>query len=116
MVAQPSVQPKSTLPPSAPPKKVFKYEELPESAMKPSLNIDLGTIDIPADSGQLADFGDVIEPRMADEKKAKKTDVSSDELKDYIEKRMAAKLGSLQDELNGMIDNFQLEIIRQFQI
>ena len=102
--SEPAAQPQ---PKSAKPikeeKKVFKYEELPDAGMRSPL--DMAEPLVPADSGQLKDFGDVIEPQF-NEKKPKKTDVSSDELKAYIERRMAAKLGSLQDELNGMIDNF----------
>ena len=33
-------------------------------------------------------------------------------IKDYIDKQMANKMQLLHEDINGMIDNFQLEMIR----
>jgi len=34
----------------------------------------------------------------------------------YINKQMDKKMNKLQEDVYGMIDNFQLEVLRQFQI
>ena len=38
--------------------------------------------------------------------------VDSKLIKDYIDKQMANKMQLLHEDINGMIDNFQLEMIR----
>ena len=37
-------------------------------------------------------------------------------IQNYIDQQMSKKLGILKQDLDEMVDNFQLEMIRQFQI
>ncbi len=37
-------------------------------------------------------------------------------IQNYIDQQMSKKLGILKQDLDEIVDNFQLEMIRQFQI
>lgn len=85
------------------------------------MQIDLtpiAPVDKDDDVGRLNDFDQSLEPNV------KMPGVVNDDLvldnktslDSYIEQRIAAKMTGVQQELDEMIDNFHLELIRQFTI
>ena len=88
----------------------------PIQMKEPDLQIDMTPIE--EDVGRLRDFDQSLEPNM------KMLDGIQDDvvpekmtsLDAYIEQRISAKMGGVQREFDEMIDNFHLELIRQFTI
>lgn len=61
---------------------------------------------------QRGEFANALEPDDFDEGDP----ATSQQIQAYIDKQLGKKLNKLRDEVGEMIDDFQLEVIRQFQI
>ena len=83
----------------------------------PSMQIDLTPIaplEKDEDVGRLNDFDQALEPnvKMLGDAKDDLVLDNKTSLDSYIEQRIAAKMAGVQQELDSMIDNFHLELIR----
>ena len=61
------------------------------------------------------DFPKALEPEVFEDADGGDP-ATTQQIQAYIDKQLGKKLNKLQDEVNEMIDDFQLEVIRQFQI
>ena len=71
-------------------------------------------VDMRIDNEQRGDFPKTFEPEDFDD--ADGDPATTQQIQAYIDKQLGKKLNKLRDEVNDMIDDFQLEVIRQFQI
>ena len=65
------------------------------------------------DNDQRGQFGRDFEPEEFEDEDGADP-ASSQQIQAYIDKQLGKKLNSLRNEIGTMIDDFQIEVIRQF--